>query len=349
MICGTPRSLWIHYYLSRIPPLEWPSHLTQSGTHAAKFRHQVEEIVILEIDTVSAMWEHQSCDQGTENLTMWQEIHSDVVVGAVKQSHWNCSAMSPLGLWCPISLQVKVTVMARFTNFRAATCSTIATVLLASFAYLVRAQSVTTTQAFTNYSEIIGACVGLGIWMLIVFYGLERIIGYIVTIVVRRSLQSADPSELKYFSCGGLTFSLAAGKIKFKDLYYIDGDMALSIMDGIIKINYKKARYRKDIADTGSERLVIEIRGLSCNMYNKRAVYKMFDALCAVPDLEFGGAPRPPPPASDHGSSDQVCNVLFSTIIHVTDVGGMQCMFHFSKCEHCFYWTYPLCIVRKPI
>jgi hypothetical protein len=91
----------------------------------------------------------------------------------------------------------------------------------------------------------------------------------------------------KFFYLGGMSISVFAGRIKFRDFQYSDRNRSITIMDGSVDIRYWVRRYKKSIGDSGKERLKVRLAGLSCHIYNKQAAYATLRQLAEMTDLQF--------------------------------------------------------------
>uniref|UniRef100_H2RRI5 Bridge-like lipid transfer protein family member 1 N-terminal domain-containing protein n=1 Tax=Takifugu rubripes TaxID=31033 RepID=H2RRI5_TAKRU len=106
-------------------------------------------------------------------------------------------------------------------------------------------------------------------WIIYLTYYNSRNIGLILTLVINRLYKDG------YIHLGSFSFSVLSGKVMFRDVYYINGDMSLRIQDGFLifrwwKMFNPKQKQHDPKAET---RLYVTVNGFEFHVYNRTDLY----------------------------------------------------------------------------
>ncbi|CAH8434523.1 unnamed protein product [Heterobilharzia americana] len=115
--------------------------------------------------------------------------------------------------------------------------------------------------------------ISLIVWTIYVLFYNSRVVGLIVSVIIRRFVKSC------YISIGSISLSVLGGKLMLRDFVYVQDDFSIRLCYAVVVFNYWTRYYpeRKDIFQKRC--LHVYLYGVDVHLFNRTSVYNMLRSI----------------------------------------------------------------------
>uniref|UniRef100_A0A914HYF4 Bridge-like lipid transfer protein family member 1 N-terminal domain-containing protein n=1 Tax=Globodera rostochiensis TaxID=31243 RepID=A0A914HYF4_GLORO len=153
-----------------------------------------------------------------------------------------------------------------------------------------------------NFFLLIASLLAFIVWALFISFFFSRVVGVLVSLLLRRSLIWLSLPAIRHASVGSFSLSVISGKIMFKDLRIVTDDFSLRINEGFLIFSYwifvPKHSHLTECMNVS--RLFIYLNGLQLGLFNRLSIYRSLatkaypsNARDALRDIQQGPVEQP--------------------------------------------------------